>query len=409
MGEENFLFVSARGSCADLAWRIRQEGHAVRMFIEDPAQADVGDGFVDKTKDWRAEVGWAGVIVFDGIPGTAEPRRQGKAVIGGEEPAHIVSLVPHRSYGRFDLEDAVRFVHDNPGRYVVKPVGSAPIFVGEDEAGEDVQRVLRSYRDARPDIDEIQIQRRMDGLEVGVGGFFDGKDFVLPFCITFQSKRFFPGDLGPLTDGMGIGVCWVGSGPIFDRTLAPLRDKLVEQGYRGFVEIACRVQEDEIDPLEITAHLGYTALLAVPAGEFLANLARGKTPEVRVKKRFQLGVRVVTPPYPYRDEQTFRALSRNAPIRFTGKVEGVHIEDVKKVEGEWRVAGSAGAVLTMIGNGDTARQAQRRAYRTLGNVRIPSMYYRNDIGARWPEDLDRLREWGWLVTAPRPATPRARG
>ena len=68
MDAANFLFVPADAPLiTDLAWQVHREGHAVKYYIEAESDREIGDGFVPKTDDWRAEVDWADVILFDDI------------------------------------------------------------------------------------------------------------------------------------------------------------------------------------------------------------------------------------------------------------------------------------------------------------------------------------------------------
>ena len=60
-----FLFVSQSALIGDIAWQVLKEGHDVRYFIESESERDIADGFVPKTQDWRGEIDWAEVIVFD--------------------------------------------------------------------------------------------------------------------------------------------------------------------------------------------------------------------------------------------------------------------------------------------------------------------------------------------------------
>jgi phosphoribosylamine--glycine ligase len=71
-----------------------------------------------------------------------------------------------------------------------------------------------------------------------------------------------------------------------------------------------------------------------------------------------------------------------------------HIEDVKQVNSQWRVAGTSGVILIVVGLGQTMKQAQSQVYSRIKNVMITNMCYRTDIGDRWDEDSDRLRNWG---------------
>jgi phosphoribosylamine--glycine ligase len=90
--------------------------------------------------------------------------------------------------------------------------------------------------------------------------------------------------------------------------------------------------------------------------------------------------------------------SRNAAVVFeTDSREGIHIEDVKNVEGQWRVAGDSGMPLVVTGKGETMQEAREQCYDRIDDIVIPNLYYRDDIGERWIDgDGDRLLAWGYL-------------
>jgi len=74
-------------------------------------------------------------------------------------------------------------------------------------------------------------------------------------------------------------------------------------------------------------------------------------------------VRIVVPPFPFDDDATFDSFSKNAAIVFKKPTQdGVHIEDVKEVNGQWLVAGTSGVVLIVVGLGTTMKQAQTQVY-----------------------------------------------
>ena len=126
-------------------------------------------------------------------------------------------------------------------------------------------------------------------------------------------------------------------------------------------------------------------------------MASGNSIILKVRSGFQIGVRIVVPPFPFEDEKTFDSYSRNATIVFKKPAkEEIHIEDVKQVNGQWLVAGTSGVVLIVVGLGQTMKQAQASAYSKIKNILIPNMYYRTDIGDRWVEDSDKLHNWGYL-------------
>jgi len=423
-----FLFVSYEGLIADTAWQVTKEGHEARMWISEAGAPDIGDGFVPKSKDWRKDVPWADVVVFDDVLGgmgamADEVRAAGKPVIGGspytdrleedrafgqeELKAAGVSIIPQENFTSFD--DAVAYVRANPTRYVLKPSGEAQndkrlLFVGEEEDGRDVIQVLEDYKAHLSDrIKEFQLQRRIIGVEVAVCAFFNGREFLSPICVNFEHKKLFPGDIGPPTGEMGTTMFWSGPNRLFNATLKKMEGRLAQARYAGSMDINCIVNSNGIYPLEFTARFGYPAItiqqegLLTPMGELLQGLADGTLAKLRARSGFQVGVRVVVPPFPYADKATFESTSKDSVILFkTPGREGIHIEEVRRVGEEWRVAGNSGVVLVVCGTGPTMKQAQRQAYNRVRNVMIPYMYYRDDIGERWSEDSDRLHAWGYL-------------
>ena len=423
-----FLFVSYDGLIADIAWEVVKEGHPVKFWIKDPEEKEIADGFVPKAEDWKKEVDWADLVVFDDVLGMGamaeELRKKGKLVVGGSPYSDKleddrafgqqelknagVSIIPQENFTSFD--DAMAYVKANPNRYVIKPSGEAQnykrlLFVGEEEDGVDVVQVLEDYKRAwSKKIKEFQLQRRIMGVEVATGAFFNGKEFVPPICVNFEHKKLFPGDIGPSTGEMGTSMFWSEPNKVFNATLKKMETRLAEERYVGHIDVNCIVNNNGIYPLEFTARFGYPTIsiqqegLLTPIGELLFKLAEGTISRLRTRTGFQIGVRIVVPPFPFRDKQTFESSSKDAVILFKNPSrEGFHIEDVKNADGEWLVTGTSGVVLIVCGTGPTMKQAQRQAYNRVKNVMIPNMYYREDIGDRWfEEDSDRLHAWGYL-------------
>ena len=430
MQKKNFLFVSLDGLIGDIAWQVIKEGHEARFFIENIDNQDIADGFVPKVNDWREHIDWADVTVFDDVLGfgkeAQELRKRGKLVVGGTEYTDKleddrsfgqeelkkaeINIIPYKEFTSFD--EAISYVKDKPNKYVIKPSGEAQnlkrmLFVGEEDDGKDVIKVLEAYKKvASDDIKIFQIQKRIAGVEIAVGAFFNGSEFAYPININFEHKKLFPGQIGPSTGEMGTSMYWGGVNKIFNSTLMKLEVKLRQEKYVGYIDINCIVNAKGIYPLEFTARFGYPTIFIQQEGidmeisDFLFNLADGTLKEFKVKKGFQIGVRIVVPPYPFKDEDTFERYSNNATIFFKKQnYDGIHIEDVKNVDGQWLVAGTSGVVLAVVGTGQTMKQAQAQTYARVKNVIIPNMYYRTDIGNRWFEDADKLHTWGYLREA----------
>ncbi len=423
----NFLFVSIDALISDIAWRVSREGHGVRYCIENADERSIGDGFVDKVDEWEPHVDWADVIVFDDVMGQGEKAKKlrdaGKHVVGGtpytdrleddrsfgqeELKKHGVSIIPFQDFSDFD--SAIDYVEKNPAPYVIKPSGEAQnikrlLFVGQEDDGKDIVHVLRSYKAVYADTVKVfQLQRRVRGVEVAVGAFFNGREFMLPINVNFEHKLLFPGNIGPATGEMGTCMYWSEPNRIYRATLQKLENKLAEERYVGYIDVNCIVNGQGIYPLEFTARFGYPTIsiqsdgLAMPVAEFLHGMASGALSMFKYKRGFQIGVRVVVPPFPYNDPKTFEANSKDRVVIFRKPMhDGIHIEDIKLVNGEWLITGSSGVVLIVTGMGISVKQAQAQAYQRIRNILIPNMYYRMDIGDRWFEDHDKLHSWGYL-------------
>jgi len=421
-----FLFVTNESLSSDLAWQLKKEGHEVKMYCHGQSEKDVGLGFFEKVDEWDSLKDWADVMIFDDIGfGTKaeQLRNEGKFVVGGSPYTDKLEL--DREFGQSELnsvgvdvlpswnftsfDEAIDFVGKNPDRYVLKPSGKAQnekelLFIGQEPDGKDILQVLEHYKaNWSKKIKEFQMQKFAEGVEIAVGTFFNGKDFVMPICVNFEHKRLFPGELGPSTGEMGTSMYWTKNNPVFDRTLSKMKDKLVASKYVGYIDINCIVNNKGIWPLEFTTRFGYPTIsiqmegITSDWGPFLNDIARGNETLLKTKKGYQVGVVVAIPPWPFEDEKAFKKYSEGATILFKRQsLEGIHIGEIKLEEGDWHIAGNSGYALVVTGSGATMSDAIDKAYQNVRNVMIPSMFYRSDIGQRWTHDSDKLLSWGYV-------------
>lgn len=425
--KKKFLFISDIGCVGDLAYQIKNEGNKVRYYIKDKDERCVSDGFLEKVDDWEAHKDWADIIVFDDINFASicdRLRKEGKIVLGGttytdkleldrdfaqnEMKQAGLSVLPAWDFSSFD--EAIKFIKDNPGRYVVKPNGKAQnekvlSFVGQEEDGLDLLTVLEHYKKGwGSKIKSFQLQKYASGVEVAIGAYFNGKDFIMPACINFEHKRMFNEDIGPTTGEMGTTMFWADSCKLFQQTLLPMKEKLVKAGYTGYFDINCIANARGIYPLEFTSRFGYPTVniqmegVMNPWGEFLYALASGDDFNLKTQKGFQIGVVIAVPPYPFDDMKAFEKYSDDAVVIFKKPMmSGIHHADIRIVDNDWRLTGCSGYALIVSGSGHTMDDARQEVYKRISNIIIPNMFYRTDIGARWQKDSDLLQTWGYLT------------
>ncbi|HUT95964.1 MAG TPA: phosphoribosylamine--glycine ligase [Candidatus Paceibacterota bacterium] len=424
---KKFLFVSLESLSGDLAWTLKKEGHEIKAYIKEKQDIDVYEGFIDKIDKWEDQVDWADVVIFDDVEfgSIAEKlRKNGKLVIGGskytdqlemdrefgqlELKKYGVNVLPHYDFS--DYDEAINFVKQNPDRYVFKPSGNTPsagkglLFLGQEEDGKDILEIMEQNKDVwKKKAPTFQLQKFVNGVEIGVGAFFNGKDFIYPININFEHKRVFPGNLGPFAGEMGTLMFWSHPNVLFNSTLGKMKDALAESGYIGYIDINCIVNGKGIYPLEWTSRFGYPTItiqqegISMSMGEMLYKLVSGESFELKTKKGFQIGVRILVPTYFVHKDEDIINTFRDLPILFKKEnFDGIHIEDVKLQNGVWRIAGTSGCLLVITGCGSTILEARSQAYNRIKNIMIQDMFYRVDIGMSWLEDSDKLQTWGYL-------------
>lgn len=422
-----FLFISWESLSGSLAWKIKNEGHEVKFWHKDPDDVEIYSGFFDKVSRWEDYKDWADVIICDdsGFGKMADSlRREGKLVVGPSEYSDKIeedrefgqqemarmgmTTLPHWNF--FDYEQAIDFLKNNPGRYVFKPSGNVLaeqkgiLFLGHDESGGDLIEMLTLNKESwSKKYKKFQIQKFVQGVEVAVGAFFNGHDFIYPINVNFEHKKLFPGDIGPYTPEMGTLMYWSNPNPIFKATLEKMREPLAKSGYVGYIDINCIANSNTVYPLEFTARFGYPTIsiqlegILSPAGEWLARIARGEQFELRTKRGFQVGVVVAVPPFPYNDKKASEIYKDLSIIFKKPNLEGVYFGDVKLIDQDWHLAGDSGYALVVTGSGTTVAEARKLAYKRIDNIILQNKFYRTDIGVRWNTDSDKLQSWGFLV------------
>ena len=350
----NFLYVSRWGESLDIAYATLQEGNAVKMYIEDKYSKEIGYGFITKVTDWKKHVEWADIIIFDytGYGKICEElRTAGKTIFGGSEytdlleldrnfgqnelKKHKIKILPSKEF--FNFHDATEYVKKNPDAYVIKPCGETQelkqlLFVGNDDEGIDVMRVLKAYEKSwGNDFGNFQLQRKVKGVEISVSAFFNGTEFIKPLNVCFEHKKLFPKELGVSTGEMGSSMFWVNESPIFDATLKKFETTLAKKNFIGHIDINCIVNGNGIYPLEFTSRFGFPQIfiqragINEPIGNMLYKIANRETFEINVKKGFQIGAFIVVPPFPFDDKKSFELFSKDSVVIFKKDMkEGIH-------------------------------------------------------------------------------------
>jgi len=417
---------------ADLVVRLKREGHDIKVFIDGKLQSTCLDGMVEKVDDWKRELPWVGkegLIIFDDVEyGEVQDnlRLDGFSVVGGSaggdrlelnrEFGHSVfsqSGMPVTQLSSFsNIDEAIKLVLNQGGCWVVKQNNhqSTLNYVGMMPDGSDVVSVLEHYKHLG--VRDISLQKKLQGVEVAVGRFFNGMDWVGPACINFEHKPLFNGNIGPMTGEMGT-LMWYESAKesrLFTEVLARLKSSFQKICFKGYADINCIVNADGAWPLEATMRFGcptvhlQAALHLSPWGEFLKALADGEAYDLQYKKEYGIVVSLVVPPFPFfsythiDSEHLLEGVSVFLKKQLSDDEHSrLCLQQVQFKDGQYRVAGVTGELAFITGTGTTVEEARLQAYTLINNIIVPKMFYRTDIGEKFlNEDGKILRSLGWI-------------
>ena len=434
-----FLGIGDTCDLGALYLRLLEDGHEVKVSVAEPLCQGVLAGLVPHAPDWRAELDWVraagrdGIILFENVAYERgalqdELRRDGLNVIGGsaygdrleKDRPHAQQVLSELGFPilrvwEFDEPDAAaRFIAERPARYVFKLNGSGfaafDNYVGRMPDGRDVAAFVRAkFREYGEEQMSFMLMEHVEGVEMGVGAYFDGEDFLGEACLDWEHKRFFPGDLGELTGEMGTVATYDRSRRFFDRTLGRLAPLLRAHGHCGYINLNTIVNDQGIWPLEFTCRFGYPGFAVLDplqetswAALFKAMATRSKAPLV-TRPGFSVGVVMTTPPFPF--IRRYVEVPIGLPILFEGDLDekdraNLHYGEVGLEEGVLVTAGYHGWTLVVTGVGPTIRQAQEQAYALADRVVVPNVRYRRDIGDKLVSaDLARVAALGLLDEA----------
>jgi phosphoribosylamine--glycine ligase len=303
--------------------------------------------------------------------------------------------VPTARYGAFENPDeAKEFIKTLGDKVVVKADGLA--------AGKGAF-VCQSQEEALKVVDDLMVkgilgeagkrvvvEEFLEGEEASYMVMVDGTDYI-PLPTSQDHKRLLEGDRGPNTGGMGA----YSPTPVINEEMEKrIREEVIERTlkglaeegihYKGFLYAGLMITKDGPKVLEFNVRLGdpeaQPILTRVESDlvEHIMEILEGniKGVSLRVSPKWALGVVIASKGYPQKPE-TGKVI--------TGLEEAEKLPDVvvfhagTKREGD-KIVTAGGRVLTVVGMGNTLKEAKEKAYEGVSKIHFEGMYYRRDIG-----------------------------
>lgn len=415
-----FLGIGDSCDLGALYMRLLADGHEVKVFVADPFAQGTMAGLVEHTSNWENELDWVkrgkddGIILFENVAqarGELQDRlrKDGFHVIGGSAYGDRLEndrAFAQRALGEIglqtaqvvefnDVASANDFIDRHPARYVLKFNGPnfSPNdnYVGRLSDGADVRALLRSkffYEEQAEGLSFI-LMEHVDGVEMGVGAYFNGEAFIGEACLDWEHKRFFPGNLGELTGEMGTIATFDRSRSFFERTLKRMTPMLAAGGYCGYINLNTIVNARGIWPLEFTCRFGYPGFAVLSPlqqtrwGDLFAAMA-SRQGNATMLPGFCAAIVLTTPPFPYDRDTTEDPVG--LPVMFDGQLSDqernqLFYGEVGIVNGQLVTSGQYGWTMVVTAVAGSIEQARCKAGGLADRIIVPNLRYRRDIGS----------------------------
>lgn len=429
------LDTDGEGMGVDIAMRIQEAEHETKYWLpphRDGTSLPYGDGLLNRPAEWEPEMDWADLIVLTGNStyqsSLVEYFGRGYPIFGANPKSAELEL--DRGVGQSVLEyhgidtlpfevvdsaeDAIRHIAESGKAYVLKPWGG--------DADKAMTLVSRSAEDAIFTIQrwveqgkfkgQLMLQEKVDGIEMGISGFFGPGGWASAIEESFEHKKFLNDDLGENTGEMGTVIRHVEKSKLFAAMLEPLTEYLHRCNYVGDCAVNCIIDEEGKPwPLEFTMRLGWPdfcirqSLIESDPAEWMFDLVHGKD-TLKVSPDIAVGVLMAHGDFP-KGKDPMNTWS-GYPISgiSSGSRASLHFQQVMvgeapvlkdgKVERVSKILTAGNYVLVASGTARTVSRAADRAYETAWGVKWPSnIMFRTDIGKRLEEELPLLQAMGF--------------
>jgi phosphoribosylamine--glycine ligase len=419
----NVLIVGSGGREHALAWKIAQSAQVERVYV---APGNGGTATLAKCKnlamnsnDISGLLAWAQANEIGlTIAGPEEPLvlgivdafqaaglrifgpLQGAAQLEGSKAYAKAFMkaqhIPTAAYADFtDYREALKYVITAPTPPVVKVSGLAagkgvyvPTCYNDSEAALYDIFVDKKFGDAP----QVVIEEMLEGQELSVLAFCDGKNFHL-MPAAQDHKRLQENDLGPNTGGMGAYAPAPLATPellqrVGETVVRPVLDGMAAAGtpYVGILYVGLMLTPTGFKVLEFNCRFGdpetqvILPLLESDLVDILHACIDGRLDSVTPQWSAGSAATVVLAaggyPNRYAKGDAIRGLDEAAAL------PNVTVFHAGTTTANGQTVTNGGRVLTVTGTGDDLPTALAHAYEGVRVIHFDNAFYRNDIGKR---------------------------
>lgn len=403
------LFLSNLAQGMSLANAVAREGHDVTFFCRHESYRDAGARPITFVDSWRPVFKKQDLIVCDspGFGGYEDLfRENGKLVIGCSDMGDLISshlvkgLSALKAVGikvpeyqviekREDLPNAFEF--ESPGLVVSANLNSNKKIVVKAKTQDQYSWALETLAPS------CEVQRLQPGFYMVCEGWFNGRDWLNKFFLSFQEDEVLPDYVNGSTS-MGTLTLGLASCRLSQATLEKFTEKLRSVNYRGPMAVHCNLSNGDLVATGVNFGFTYNTIEAQLEGilglhsvfDLLYDTATGRSEFLNCTNDYMMAVPVRTNKY-----------YGGCPIQVIDYEARSHIHyvhanpDSVGASDTWHVANNADTACVVTARGRNTEEARSRVKRTLSNVYIPNSLSSWKVGKRDAELLT-LRSEGWI-------------
>lgn len=437
ISDYKFLIVSTFGELLDLAIHLdKVEHYPVCFCVLNDEYSKIGEGIVEKVKNWWEYMGQGYIWVIDGCEQAELQdylREKGEYVVGTNKVMSELEEDRQKGQAWFkkagfnqpfsknfrSFDDALSFINENKDRkWILKQNGNAPKHLnhkGKFDGNEDmvyhIEGLKKTWHESEYGPVDFDLMEVVEGTEIAASAFFNGHDFLknkngkIVGFLNFEEKKEIDGNLGETTGEMGTSFIGVteDNKTFKDILLRPeLIKKLKETNYRGVFDINGCITKKGFVSFEATSRFGVPATsyefmegLETEAGELLAAMACGMDETVEIYEGAGMVMVVAAKPYPVEVDIEAKGTSmgeklwimkngKNVKDLSLDQWKHIHLENFEKNEnGDYIVATKNGYLLTVTNRGKDIADAREKLIQYIqDNIYVAGQKWRTDIGKR---------------------------
>ncbi len=349
-------FISATGYGLGLATHAAAEGHGVNFLIRQGCQA--GQGIIDVHP-----------YIEEGLYDTLYDLAPDVAIFDSEDLASQADLLR------------------KSGRRVIGPTSWSSLIDKDKEYARKLTTAMG-----------WPVADSPNGINLYITVSFNGQTFT-SYYTSLVYRRFMAGGHGADLGFMGVLANFApATDKISQLILKPLEPILRQVNHRGFFHIHTVINGDTFGIRDISASITDPLSLLLfensritTTNILLSMLDEASKPIVPLEQ-WAVGALLSVPPYPYQKPAE--------PIHLRGiqpaSLKHLWLIDARKNGNDWFTASVAGNIGYVTARGSSLQEATRRVYRTINNLEVRDLQYRNDIGRDIQGLLKSLRDNGWV-------------